>query len=106
LKKEERRKKQCIIRNNASSKDYWVAEMSFTYLGLPLGTTRPVVEDFLPFLNRIERRMLGLNRLLSYQGRLIIVNSILSALPTFYMCSLKMPTSILDQADKYRKHTF
>jgi hypothetical protein len=83
-----------------------VVEMSFTYLGLPLGITRPAIEDFLPFLNRIERRMLGLNRLLSYQGRLILVNSILSALPTFYMCSLKMPISILDQADKYRKHNF
>jgi hypothetical protein len=81
-----------------------VAEMPFTYLGLPLGTIRPAVEDFLPFLNRIERRMLGLNMLLSYQGRLILVNSILSALPTFYMCSLKMPINILDQADKYRKH--
>jgi hypothetical protein len=85
---------------------YQVAEMPFTYLGLPFGTTRPAVEDFLPFLNRIERRMLGLNRLLSYQGKLILVNSILSALPTFYMCSLKMPISILDQADKCRKHSF
>jgi hypothetical protein len=84
---------------------YQVAEMPFTYLGLPLGTIRLAVEDFLPFLNRIERRMLGLNMLLSYQGRLILVNSILSALPTFYMCSLKMPISILDQADKYRKHS-
>jgi hypothetical protein len=54
-----------------------VAEMPFTYLGLPLGTIRPAVEDFLPFLNRIERIMLGLNMLLSYQGRLILVNSIL-----------------------------
>jgi hypothetical protein len=50
--------------------------------------------------------MLGLNRLLSYQGRLILVNSILTALPSFYMCSLKMPINILDQADKYRKRSF
>jgi hypothetical protein len=28
-----------------------VAEMSFTYLGLPLGTTRLSVEDFMPLLN-------------------------------------------------------
>jgi hypothetical protein len=43
-----------------------VEAMSFTYLGLPLGTTRPPVEDLLPFLQRIEKRMLGLNTLLSY----------------------------------------
>jgi hypothetical protein len=30
-----------------------VAEMPFTYLGLPVGTTRPTVDEFAPFLNRI-----------------------------------------------------
>jgi hypothetical protein len=49
---------------------------------------------------------MGLNKLLSYQGRLILVNSILSALATFYMCTFKMPMSILEQVDKYRKHYF
>jgi hypothetical protein len=49
--------------------------------------------------------MMGLNNMLSYQGRLILVNSILTALPTFYMCCLKIPISILEQADKYRKHS-
>jgi hypothetical protein len=62
------------------------------------------VVEFAPFLNRIEKRMVGLNKLLSYQGRVILVNSILSALPTFYMCAFKMLISILEQVDKYRKH--
>jgi hypothetical protein len=57
--------------------------MSFSYL--PLGTTRPSMEDFLPFLNRIEKRMMGLNNLLGYHGRLIVVNSILLALLTSYV---------------------
>jgi hypothetical protein len=57
--------------------------MSFSYL--PLGTTRPSVEDFLPFLNRIEKRMMGLNNLLGYHGRLIVVNSILLASLTSYV---------------------
>jgi hypothetical protein len=81
-----------------------IASMPFTSLGLPLGTTRPAVDEFLPFLNKIEKRMMGLNKMLSYQGGLIFVNSILSALPTFYMCSLKVPNSIFDQVDKYRLH--
>jgi hypothetical protein len=33
-----------------------------------------------------------------------MVNSVLSALPTFYMCTLKLPPSIVKQIDKYRKH--
>jgi hypothetical protein len=48
--------------------------------------------------------MIGLTKLLSYHGRLILVDSILSALPTFDTCAFKMPISILEQVDKYRKH--
>jgi hypothetical protein len=32
------------------------------------------------------------------------VNSALSALPTFYRCSLKIPPQIIKQIDVYRKH--
>lgn len=81
-----------------------VGEMPFTYLGLPLGTTRPRVQDFSPITNRIERRLGGISKMLSYQGRLILVNSVLSALPTFYMCTLQLPPPVIDQIDKYRKH--
>lgn len=81
-----------------------VGSMPFTYLGLPLGTTKPTVDEFMPILTRIERRLMGLNKLLSYSGRLLMVNSVLSSLPTFYMCTLKLPASIIDQIDKYRKH--
>lgn len=42
--------------------------------------------------------------MLSYHGRLILVNSVLSALPTFYMCSLQLPPQIIKQIDRYRKH--
>lgn len=81
-----------------------VGTMPFTYLGLPLGTTRPSIQDFSPLICRIERRLTGISKMLSYQGRLILVNSVFSALPTFYMCSLQLPPRIIDQIDKYRKH--
>lgn len=69
-----------------------------------MSTTKPTVDDFLPILTRTEKRMMGISKLLDYSGRLLIVNSILSALPTFYMCTLKVPASIIEQIDKYRKH--
>jgi hypothetical protein len=78
--------------------------MAFTYLGLPLGTTKPTIQDFSPLLTRIERRLSGISKFLSYDGRLIMVNSVLSALPTFYMCSLKLPPQVMKQIDIYRKH--
>lgn len=77
--------------------------MPFTYLGLPLGTTKPSIQDFSPMTNRIERRLSGVSKLLSYQGRLILVNSVFSALPTFYMCSLQISPGVIEQIDKYRK---
>ena len=33
-----------------------------------------------------------------------MVNSMFSALPTFYMCSLKLPPQVTKQIDVYRKH--
>lgn len=60
----------------------------FTYLGLPLGTCKPKILDFFPLIQRIDRRLTGYATYLSIGGRLTMVNSIFSHLPTFYMCSL------------------
>jgi hypothetical protein len=87
----------------ASTMGCQVGTLPFTYLGLPLGTTRPSVEEFAPLLARMEKRLMGLKKLLSYQGRLTFVNSVLSTLPTFFLCTFKVPISILEHADKYRK---
>jgi hypothetical protein len=81
-----------------------VGSMPFTYLALPLGTTRPIVDEFSNFLNRIEKCMMGINMLLRYSERLLLVNSILSTMPTFYILALKMPIKILDHVDKYKKN--
>jgi len=40
--------------------------MPFTYLGLPLGTQKPSMQDFSPLLNKIECRLNGISRMLSY----------------------------------------
>lgn len=78
--------------------------MPFTYLGVPLGTTRPSVQEFVPILTRMEKRLMGISKLLTYAGCLILVNSVFSVLPTFYMCTLKIPIQILEQIDSDRKH--
>jgi hypothetical protein len=74
-----------------------VGSMPFTYLGLPLGTTKPSLLDFTPLLSKIERRLSGTSKFLSYHGRLTLVNSVFSALPTFYMCSLKLPPQVINR---------
>jgi hypothetical protein len=34
-----------------------IGVMSFTYLGLPMGTTKPRLEDLTPLMDRVERRL-------------------------------------------------
>jgi hypothetical protein len=34
-----------------------------------------------------------------------MVNSVLSSLATFYMSSIKVPVTILNQLDKYKRHS-
>jgi len=49
--------------------------MPFTYLGLPMGTTKPRLEDLTPLMDRMERRLNACSSLLSYSGRLEMINS-------------------------------
>lgn len=81
-----------------------LGSMPFTYLGLPLGTTRPNVQDFMPILTRMEKHLMGLSRFLSFAGRLVLVNSIFSVVPTLYLCTPKLQAKIISQIDNYRKH--
>ena len=50
----------------------------FTYLGLPMGLTRPKVDDFLPLINKCEKRLNYINPFFSIKtGRLELTNSCL-----------------------------
>lgn len=44
--------------------------MPFTYLGLPMGTTRPSFQDLMPFVHRIERRLSATSCFLNQGSRL------------------------------------
>lgn len=76
-----------------------IGTMPFTYLGLQLGTTKPTLQDFSP----IENRLSVVSKFLSYHGRLTLVNLVMIALPTFYMCTLQLPPQVIKQIDGYRK---
>jgi mannosylglycoprotein endo-beta-mannosidase len=53
----------------------------FTYLGLPLGITKPNIEYFLPMVVRVERRLCGIADFLDYGGKFLMVKSVLASLP-------------------------
>jgi len=81
-----------------------IESLPFTYLGLPLGTTKPRVDHFEPLMSKTERKLTTTSNFLTHAGRLQLVNSVLSSLPTFAMCTLQVPATVLDYIDRARRH--
>jgi hypothetical protein len=81
-----------------------LGSMPFTYLGLPMGTTKPSIKDLSPLTDIVERRLSAVSSFLSYGDRLVLVNSVLSSLPTYFLLSLKLPPGIIDVIDRARRH--
>ena len=87
----------------ASAFDCQVASMPFPYLGLPMGTTKPRMEDLTPLMDRVERRLSAFSTFLSYSGRLQMINFVLTPTVTYAMCSLKLPVGVIKNIDRARK---
>lgn len=47
-----------------------IESIPFTYLGLPLGTTKPTIEDHAPLVNKIERRLSATSTYLALSGNI------------------------------------
>jgi hypothetical protein len=81
-----------------------IGSLPFTYLGLPLGLTKPRIDDFLPLVTRCERRLVSTSLFLSQAGKLQIVNSVFTSLPTFFMGTFHLHSTVREQVDKFIKH--
>ena len=55
-------------------------------------------------MSRCEQRLANTSIFLSQAGRLQLTNAVFSALPTFFMCTFKLPKTMLKQIDKFRKY--
>jgi hypothetical protein len=88
----------------ADSIGYVVWKMPFTYLGLPLGITKPSVQDLMPMFYRTERKVTANFTLMSYTGRVTYINSLLTSIATLTMCSVKLNPKILEHYEKIRRH--
>jgi hypothetical protein len=77
-----------------------VGTMPFTYLGLPLGTTRPTMRDMMPLVCRLERKLSSSYSFLSQGARLQLINSALASMPLHFLCSLKLSAGFTLQLDR------
>jgi len=77
----------------------------FTYLGLPMGLTKPRIQEYLPFISKCEKRLGSVSSFLSQAGRLELTNAVFTSLPTFFMCTLALPKTVIKRIDSFRKHS-
>ena len=80
-----------------------VGSMPFTYLGLPMGTSKPTIYDLLPLVDRIERRLSATSCLLNQGSRLQLLQSALMSMPIYFLCSLSIPQGILKQIERIER---
>ena len=88
------------IHDLAAAFGYQLASMPFTYLGQPMGTTKPRMEDLTSLMNRIERKLVSCSNFLSYSGRLQMINPAITPITTYAMCSMKLPVGVVGNIDR------
>lgn len=80
-----------------------IGTLPFTYVGLPMGITKPRIEDLLPIMDRVERRLSTCSTWLSYSGRLQMLNSTITPIVTYTLCTTKVPKGFIDNIDRAHK---
>jgi hypothetical protein len=74
---------------------------------VPVTSSKLHVVDWLPVDEKLIKRMDGWKgSALSFGGRLILINSCLSSIPTYYMSMHLLPKTILKMRDRTRKRFF
>jgi hypothetical protein len=54
-------------------------------------------------MDRVERRLSACSTWLSYSGRLEMVNSSITPITTYAMCTIKLPKGVIENIDRARK---
>jgi hypothetical protein len=94
------------VKGLADSFGCMVGTFPFTYLGLPMGTTKPKMIDLMPLVDRMERRLTASSSFLAYGGRLQLIASCLSSMSIYFLCSLEIPQGILKQIYRIIRQCF
>ncbi len=75
----------------------------FTYLGLPLSPKALRKSDYLPLIEKLHNRLAGWKGLLlSRGGRLALLNSVLSGIPTYFCSAFLLPAWVSKAVDRVR----
>lgn len=78
--------------------------LPFKYLGLPLSDSRLQRQEFTHLIQKIRNRLTGwASKLLSIAGRVVLINSVITTMPIYYMSVFRMPKWVLQEIDQIRR---
>jgi hypothetical protein len=84
-----------------------ISDFPFTYLGVPLHFSKLRREDMQPILDKIMKRIAGwMGKLLSYRGRLILLQSCIASIPMYLLSFLKFPKWAIKLINTQLAHFF
>uniref|UniRef100_A0A2N9I472 Reverse transcriptase domain-containing protein n=1 Tax=Fagus sylvatica TaxID=28930 RepID=A0A2N9I472_FAGSY len=82
-----------------------VTSLPMTYLGMPLGSSFKSKDIWNSIVEKMERRLAGWKSLyLSKGGRLTLLKSTLSSLPTYYLSLFTIPVSVANRIEKIQRN--
>uniref|UniRef100_A0A2N9J5R7 Reverse transcriptase domain-containing protein n=1 Tax=Fagus sylvatica TaxID=28930 RepID=A0A2N9J5R7_FAGSY len=80
------------------------AQLPMNYLGLPLGAKFKSKAIWDPILEKMERKLAGWKRMyLSKGGRITLIKSTLSSLPTYFLSLFPIPVAVALRIDKIQR---
>ena len=78
-----------------------VGSLPMKYLGMPLGTSFKTTSIWNPILEKMEKKLSGWRHLyLSKGGRLTLLKSTLSSLPTYFLSLFTIPISVANKLER------
>ena len=78
-------------------------EYPFRYLGIPMHHRQLLNSEWSKVVERFEKKLSCRKaKYLSYGGRLVLLNSVLSSLPMFMMSFFEIPKRVLKNLDQFR----
>ena len=98
--------------------DYWLVEasvvlnckigqLSFVYLGLPIGRNQQRLSFWNPLVMNIRKRLSAWKRKnISMCGQLVLIKHALSSLPVYFLSFFKAPTCIISIIESFFKSFF
>jgi hypothetical protein len=82
-----------------------ISSLPLQYLGMPLGASYKALSIWTPIIEKIERRLARWQKMyLSKGGRLTLLKSTLSSLPTYYLSLFPIPVSVAKRIERLQRN--